>query len=129
MHRGAGPPYWKCICINYQFWGPAPRCIYPPNRGPEDTCEVQSSLCVCVSASFSVSLSLSPSLYLSVRSSASLFGDQSAQPVIACIPYCCIYLHIYIYICVTEKNRCIATLDPHNGNVFVFICRLELAVL
>ena len=28
IHRKAGPPKWKCICINFHCRGPALRCIY-----------------------------------------------------------------------------------------------------
>ena len=30
-------------------------------------------------------------------------------------------MHMRIYIYMTNTNICIATLDPHTGNVFVFI--------
>ena len=33
-------------------------------------------------------------------------------------------MHIYINIYVSNTNKCIATLDPHTVNVFVFISSL-----
>ena len=44
MHRDAWTPYENCICINFQFEGPASRCIYPLNWLLKVPSGVQSSL-------------------------------------------------------------------------------------
>ena len=36
MHHDAGPPNWKCICINFQCGGPAPQFIYFSTKRPAD---------------------------------------------------------------------------------------------
>ena len=36
IHRDAGPPKWKYICVHFQCGGPASRCIHSSPKKPAD---------------------------------------------------------------------------------------------
>ena len=94
-------------------------------------------MCLCVCLFLRLSLRISPCIY--VWMSVLIFGNKIVSPTIAgstCVQYIYIYIFTYIYIYVyawinkyiyivyiyvTNKHKCIMTLDPQTGNLFALI--------